>query len=144
MVLGRAPCWPSSPSLGLRTPPRRPVSGLDGSRHRLPSGIPSSRFADARIVVSALEQPSGCPESTRPARHIHDIQKQTSDDITLGEARERRDAVLGAGRTFGGVSGSYISGSVAAGVVIDKVDDADGGLIADRHCFLTLGHDRGR
>lgn len=75
-------------------------------------------------------------------RHIEDIQKQTSaDDVALGEARTRRDVTLAAGRTFGGIAGSYISGSVAAGVATDKVEDADGGLVADRRCFPTLGPD---
>lgn len=76
------------------------------------------------------------------ARHIQEIQKQSNvDDVALKEARGRRDVVLAAGRTFGGVAGSYISGSVAAGVVTDKVEDADGGVIADRRCFPTLGPD---
>lgn len=76
------------------------------------------------------------------AGHINDILKQTSaDDVALTEARARRDVTLAAGRTFGGIAGSYISGSVAAGVATDKVEDADGGLIADRRCFPTLGPD---
>lgn len=76
------------------------------------------------------------------AGHINDIQKQTNaDDVALTEARARRDVTLAAGRTFGGIAGSYVSGSVAAGVATDKVEDADGGLIADRRCFPTLGPD---
>ena len=75
-------------------------------------------------------------------RHIEDIQKQTSaDDVGLGEARARRNEVLGAGRSFHGTTGSYASGSVAAGVVTGKVEDADGGLIADRRCYPGLGPD---
>lgn len=76
------------------------------------------------------------------ARHIHDIQKQTNvDSVALVGARSRRDVVLAAGRAFAGIAGSYVSGSVAAGVVTDKVEDADCGVIADRRCFPRLGPD---
>jgi hypothetical protein len=78
------------------------------------------------------------------ARHISDVQKQTNaDDVALGEARARRDEVLVAGRSFPGVAGSFMSGSLAAGVVTEKVEDADGGLIADRRCYPGLGPDGG-
>lgn len=76
------------------------------------------------------------------ANHIHDIQKQTNaDDDALTAARQRRKAVLGAAATFAGISESYISGSLATGVVTGEVEDADGGVIADRRCFPTLGPD---
>ena len=75
-------------------------------------------------------------------RHIEDIQKQSSaDDVALDQARARRNEVLAAGRSFHGIAGSYASGSVAAGVVTGTVEDADGGLIADRRCFPGLGPD---
>lgn len=77
-------------------------------------------------------------------RHIEDVQKQTNaDDVALGEARARRNEVLAAGLSFPGIAGSYVSGSVATAVVTGKVEDADGGVIADRRCFPDLGPDGG-
>ncbi len=76
------------------------------------------------------------------ARHIGDVQKQTNaDDVALDDARARRDEVLAAGRTFHGVAGSFISGSLASGMVVGEVEDADGGVKADRRCYQTLGPD---
>jgi hypothetical protein len=76
------------------------------------------------------------------ANQIHDIQKQTNaDDDALAVARERRTAVLGAATTFTGISESYISGSLATGVVTGEVEDADGGAIADRRCYPALDPD---
>lgn len=76
------------------------------------------------------------------ARQIEDVQKQTNaDDAALTEARTRRNETLGVGRAFLGISRSYNCGSLAAGVVTGQVEDADGGLIADRRSFPALGPD---
>ena len=76
------------------------------------------------------------------AQHIHDIQQQTNaNDAGLDAARERRNVVLPAAATFGGISETFISGSLATGVVTGEVEDADGGVIADRRCFPGLGPD---
>lgn len=77
-------------------------------------------------------------------RHIEDVQKQTnSDDVALDLARSRRTVVFDAAETFAGSAGTYASGSLAAGVVIGEVEDADGGVKADRRCFPELGPDGG-
>lgn len=76
------------------------------------------------------------------ANQIHNIQKQTNaDDDALAAARERRGVVLAAARSFTGISESYISGSLATGVVTGDVEDADGGVVADRRCYPSLGPD---
>lgn len=76
------------------------------------------------------------------ASQIRHIQKQTNaDDEALAVARERRTVVLGAATTFTGISESYSSGSLATGVVTGEVEDADGGVIADRRCYPWLGPD---
>lgn len=76
------------------------------------------------------------------ARHVGDVRKQTNaDDVALDEARARRNEVLAAGRAFHGVSGSFIAGSLASGMVAGEVEDADGGVKADRRCYPTLGPD---
>lgn len=78
------------------------------------------------------------------AERLNDVLKQISaDDDVLQEARSRRRVVLDAGATFGGVAGTYSSGSVAMGVVVDPVEDADGGLILDRRSYPELGPDGG-
>lgn len=78
------------------------------------------------------------------ADRLTDVMKQiAADDDVLRESRERRKVVLGASATFGGVSGTYASGSVAMGVAIDPVEDADGGLILDRRSYPSLGPDGG-
>jgi len=75
---------------------------------------------------------------------IGDVEKKISaDDLALGEARDRRRTTLGICKGFGGVLGTYASGSVAMGVVNDPVDDADGGMILDRRCYPALGPDGG-
>ncbi len=59
----------------------------------------------------------------------------------LTEARARRDVVLRACSTFPGTLGTYVSGSVATGVVNDPIEDADGGMILDRRFYPALGPD---
>ena len=76
------------------------------------------------------------------ANRIEDVEKQIcADDVALEEARRRRRVVLGICARFGGVLGTYVSGSVAMGVVNDPVEDADGGMILDRRQFPGLGPD---
>jgi hypothetical protein len=78
------------------------------------------------------------------ANRLEDVEKQISaDDAALNEARRRRREVLRICGTFGGVLGTYASGSVAMGVVNDPVEDADGGMILDRRQYPDLGPDGG-
>lgn len=78
------------------------------------------------------------------ANRVEDVEKQISaDDNALEEARHRRREVLGICRTFGGVLGTFGSGSVAMGVVNDPVEDADGGMTLDRRQYPKLGPDGG-
>src|SRR5215207_7334602 len=73
---------------------------------------------------------------------IDDIRRQiAAHDDSLKEARRRRDLVLSAASQFPGASRSYESGSVAAGLVNQPVNDADGGVVLDRRCFPSLGPD---
>jgi hypothetical protein len=75
---------------------------------------------------------------------LEDVEKQVNaDDAALDEARGRRREVLRICGTFGGVLGTYASGSVAMGVVNDPVEDADGGMILDRRQYPDLGPDGG-
>ena len=76
------------------------------------------------------------------ARQIGDGQKQTNADTTaLTEVRKRRNETLSIGRGFSGILSWYSCRSLAAGVVTGHVEDADGGLIADRRSFPALGPD---
>lgn len=76
------------------------------------------------------------------ANRLEDVEKLISaDDNALKEARHRRREVLAICRTFGGVLGTFSSGSVAMGVVNDPVEDADGGIILDRRQYPNLGPD---
>lgn len=76
------------------------------------------------------------------ANRIEDVKKKrAADDTVLAEARHRRNEVLRICRGFPGVLGTFASGSVAMGVVIDPVEDADGGMILDRRCYPNLGPD---
>lgn len=78
------------------------------------------------------------------ANRLEDVEKQISaDDVALDEARRRRKEVLGICGTFGGVLGTFGSGSVAMGVVNDPVEDADGGMTLDRRLYPKLGPDGG-
>jgi hypothetical protein len=77
------------------------------------------------------------------ANRLEDVEKKISADAALDEARRRRRETLVICSTFGGVLGTYASGSVAMGVVNDPVDDADGGMILDRRCYPALGPDGG-
>jgi hypothetical protein len=78
------------------------------------------------------------------ANRLDDVEKQISaDDAALDEARRRRREVLRICGSFGGVLGTYASGSLAMGVVNDPVEDADGGMILDRRLYPDLGPDGG-
>lgn len=78
------------------------------------------------------------------ANRLEDVEKQiAADDAALDEARRRRREVLGICNTFGGVLGTFGSGSVAMGVVNDPVEDADGGMTLDRRLYPALGPDGG-
>lgn len=78
------------------------------------------------------------------ASRLEDVEKQISaDDTALGEARHRRREVLEVCGTFGGVVGTFSSGSVAMGVVNDPVEDADGGMTLDRRQYPQMGPDGG-
>ena len=76
------------------------------------------------------------------ANRLEDVKKKISaDDLVLDEARRRRREVLRICAGFPGVLGTFSSGSVAMGVVIDPVEDTDGGMILDRRCYPSLGPD---
>ena len=76
------------------------------------------------------------------ANQIEDVEKATSaEDAALLEARSRRRETLGICGGFGGVLGTYASGSVAMGVVNDPVEDADCGMVLDRRMYPHLGPD---
>jgi hypothetical protein len=78
------------------------------------------------------------------ANRIEDAEKKISaDDSALEQGRRRRRETLVICSSFGGVLGTYASGSVAMGVVNDPVEDADGGMIVDRRCYPALGPDVG-
>jgi hypothetical protein len=78
------------------------------------------------------------------ANRLEDVEKQISANVAaLDEARRRRREVLRICGTYGGVLGTYASGSVAMGVVNDPVEDADGGMILDRRQYPDLGPDGG-
>jgi hypothetical protein len=73
---------------------------------------------------------------------IGDVQKQVhADDDALDEARTRRRSVLQICRGFRGALRTYVSGSLAAGVVTHPVVDADGGVVFDRRVYPSLGPD---
>lgn len=79
---------------------------------------------------------------TTVIQHLNDIHGQIdTDDKVMSATRSRRDATLAAARSFGGVRYSYKSGSVAMGVVISPVSDADGGIVLDRRSYPRLGPD---
>lgn len=67
--------------------------------------------------------------------------KISADDKHLEEARARRNLVLDAAMTSGGMSRRFNSGSVAHGTVNRPVTDADCGVVLDRRTHSTLGPD---
>jgi hypothetical protein len=69
------------------------------------------------------------------------LQQIAASDDSLKEARRRRDLVLDVASRSRGTRRTYGSGSVAAGLVNDPVDDADGGVVLDRRAHPTLGPD---
>jgi hypothetical protein len=64
-----------------------------------------------------------------------------ADDEVLGEARVRRDAVLGYALGCSGALRSFRSGSLAHGTVNRPVSDADCGVVLDRRSYPELGPD---
>lgn len=62
-------------------------------------------------------------------------------DAVLKEARERRDLVRDLGMQFGGVAGTFVSGSLAHGTANKPLSDADCGLVLDRRSHPDLGPD---
>ncbi len=106
-------------------------------------------FTDATSIVLAVREQVDLREGqvvamSETANRLEDVEKQISaDDTALSEARQRRRDVLRICGTFGGVLGTYSSGSVAMGVVNDPVEDADAGMILDRRQYPNLGPDGG-
>lgn len=79
---------------------------------------------------------------TTTHQHLNDVHNQIrTDDKVMKEARHRRDRVLALAASFPGVRATYSCGSVAMGVVIDPVSDADGGIVLDRRTYPKLGPD---
>lgn len=75
-------------------------------------------------------------------QHLLDVHSQIrTDDKVMAEARRRRDRTLALASGYDGVRFSFVSGSVAMGVVIDPVNDADGGIVLDRRVYSKLGPD---
>lgn len=82
--------------------------------------------------------------TSEAANRLEDVEKKVNaDDEELKEARLRRRETLRICREFGGVLGTYVSGSVAMGVAVNPVVDADGGMILDRRSYPDLGPDGG-
>ncbi len=82
--------------------------------------------------------------ASETAKRLEDVEKKVNaDDEELKEARHRRRETLHICGDFGGVLDTYVSGSVAMGVAVDPVVDADGGLILDRRSYPDLGPDGG-
>jgi hypothetical protein len=78
--------------------------------------------------------------------HAEDVldeirQEISADDAQLGEARDRRNLVSDAAKTFESVRRSFNSGSLAHGTVNKPVSDADCGIVFDRRHHPTLGPD---
>jgi len=79
---------------------------------------------------------------------LDDIRAQLApDDAVLKEARERRDIVRKAARSFRGAQRTFGSGSLAHGTancpihLRDKGLDADGGVVLNRTYYPNLGPD---
>lgn len=73
---------------------------------------------------------------------IEGIRRQiAAHDDALSEARERRDAVFEAARTFPGVLRTSGTGSLTTGYINHPVDDADGVMVLDRRAYPKLGPD---
>jgi hypothetical protein len=79
---------------------------------------------------------------------LDDIRAQIAPaDDALKEARERRDTVCAAARSFRGATRTFASGSLAHGTancpihLRDKGLDADSGIVLDRRTYPLLGPD---
>jgi hypothetical protein len=59
----------------------------------------------------------------------------------MREARVRRDGVLAVAGSYEGVLETYISGSLATGLMIRPVTDGDCGIVLDRRVYPELGPD---
>ena len=82
--------------------------------------------------------------TSEAACRLEDVEKKVNaDDEELRDARRRRRETLRICGEFGGVLGTYGSGSVAMGVAVDPVVDADGGMILDRRSYPDLRPDGG-
>lgn len=92
-------------------------------------------------TAGAAPAPSTTDFAEKAIKDLHAAVKV--DDGVLKEARDRRNLVNRHARDFDGALRTYNSGSVAAGVVIKKVDDADGGVVLDRRTYPELGPDGG-
>jgi hypothetical protein len=73
---------------------------------------------------------------------LDSVRSQVEAKMTaIGEARERRDAVLAAAKKYPGVLEPYRSGSLATGLMIRPVTDGDCGIVLDRRVYPELGPD---
>jgi hypothetical protein len=73
-------------------------------------------------------------------RHVEDVRKAIeADDEALGLARARRNRVFEVAGGFPGVLRTAPTGSLAAGLVNDPVEDGDGVMVVDRRCYTALG-----
>jgi len=94
----------------------------------------------------ALSSAAGAANPENEPNHAEHLIKQVHADIAvddkiLSEARRRRNLVTGTAVQFPGALRGYASGSVAAGLAIHKVEDADGGVVLDRRSYPELGPD---
>lgn len=102
----------------------------------------SSRPIGLMTSAGSRQPDTGGRPLSETTKLLDEIQRRIRvDNAVLNEARTRRDVVLRACATFPGALGTYMSGSVAMGVVNDPIEDADGGMILDRRFFPLLGPD---
>jgi hypothetical protein len=81
-------------------------------------------------------------EPDHAAEVLEDIRQDISaDDKHLGEARDRRNLVTDAAKSFPHTPRAFNSGSVAHETVNKPVDDADCGVVLDRRHYADLGPD---
>jgi hypothetical protein len=81
-------------------------------------------------------------EPDHAAEVLEDIRQDISADHEhLREARDRRDLVTDAAKSFPHTLRAFNSGSVAHGTVNKPVDDADCGVVLDRRHYTDLGPD---
>jgi hypothetical protein len=91
----------------------------------------------ASVFAAGAAAPA--PDTNYAEKLIEEVHRDIAvDDRLLKEARRRRNLVTGTAVKFPGALRSYSSGSVAAGLVIHDVEDADGGLVLDRRVYPDL------